>query len=286
MTAGTISSTGNLCSTALYVNAADHDGSLGCAQSGANNDVHGPSWSATNNSGCPLDDPGQTGNLGPDKWNASVESLSAPGAAGPQANGFGWALGLNTGTPGLGQNYMDVYVRSIDADGDGFFSYEDCDDNDPTIYPQAGDTYGDGIDSDCDGLDCEAASDGNTYFVVCPSAMNQAAAQSYCQSAGYDGLTTLLDAGEQAFFQALSASVSATTSSGWREIWLGLNDLAVEGSYIWVSGLAFSYSNWVSSNPGPQPSIEDCVMAAEYSSYEWHDVNCGSTGYWPSCELR
>ena len=31
----------------------------------------------------------------------------------------------------------------------------------------AGDTYGDGIDSDCDGMDCEAESDGSSYFVAC-----------------------------------------------------------------------------------------------------------------------
>ena len=43
-----------------------------------------------------------------------------------------------------------------------------CDDNDASIYPFAGDTYGDGIDSDCDGLDCETYSSTDVYYVACP----------------------------------------------------------------------------------------------------------------------
>ncbi|MFK7786393.1 MAG: putative metal-binding motif-containing protein, partial [Crocinitomicaceae bacterium] len=40
----------------------------------------------------------------------------------------------------------------IDADGDGWFDFEDCDDNDPNVNPAMPEILGDGIDNNCDGL--------------------------------------------------------------------------------------------------------------------------------------
>ena len=43
--------------------------------------------------------------------------------------------------------------ESIDEDGDGFFDYEDCNDQDSNVYPGAPETAGDGVDSNCNGED-------------------------------------------------------------------------------------------------------------------------------------
>ncbi|MGA1844110.1 MAG: S8 family serine peptidase [bacterium] len=55
----------------------------------------------------------------------------------------------------------------VDADGDGYASVasggEDCDDNDPSIYPGAPEIANDGIDQDCSGMDLVDA-DGDGYF--------------------------------------------------------------------------------------------------------------------------
>ena len=42
----------------------------------------------------------------------------------------------------------------IDGDGDGYSPYDgDCDDNNPDIHPEAVETPGDDVDSNCDGED-------------------------------------------------------------------------------------------------------------------------------------
>ncbi len=98
-TAGTLAAGGTLCSTKLYMNADDHDGKATC---GDNEQSWGPTWSVNLNNGCPFDDPGQSGSLGP--------LLNQPTAE-QAAMGFGAALGLNKGKAGTGQNAMRVYVR-------------------------------------------------------------------------------------------------------------------------------------------------------------------------------
>ncbi len=45
------------------------------------------------------------------------------------------------------------YNEHPDGDGDNVTADRDCDDANPAVYPGAADTDGDGLDSNCDGVD-------------------------------------------------------------------------------------------------------------------------------------
>ena len=67
----------------------------------------------------------------------------------------------------------------------------------------AGDVFGDGIDGDCDGLDCEAGWLDTTYFAACPDAgRTWDEARDLCQE-GYDDLAVVRSESEQVFIADL-----------------------------------------------------------------------------------
>jgi hypothetical protein len=111
MSSGTLSNTGLLCSTDLFLNPCDLEGGDSC-NSDQNGTAYGPAWSAFENSGCPLDDPSLAA-LGGQPLDPDWEAVSSPpiGLTPGHAVGFGNALDLNTGTAGAGENHMWVLVR-------------------------------------------------------------------------------------------------------------------------------------------------------------------------------
>ena len=176
-----------------------------------------------------------------------------------------------------------------DLDEDGYASWEDCDDNDATIYPFAGDTYGDGVDSDCDGTDlCEADTLNGTYFAACYDPVSWSNAHSSCQSFGYDGLASIIDNSENDFIHNLQP-VAVTNNSGL--YWIGFTDIQSEGNFEWVSNLSISFTDWnpnsFEPNGGPN---ENCAhlynSTAPSTSYGyWNDHSCSTTQSY-ICEKR
>lgn len=110
LTGGTLTASGALCDTDLHISPADKDGTT-CSTSwtgASRNHTIGPAWSAHHNAPCPFDDTASDG-LGPinqcSNCAAGTSDLESGG------RGFGADAGLNTGTTGLAENYLPVYVR-------------------------------------------------------------------------------------------------------------------------------------------------------------------------------
>jgi hypothetical protein len=57
-----------------------------------------------------------------------------------------------------------------------------------------------------------------------------------------------------------------------RRLWLGLNDIAVEGIFEWSNGEPLIYSNWNAGEPN-NSNNEDMGHTLEASPYLWNDIN-------------
>jgi len=155
---------------------------------------------------------------------------------------------------------------------------DDCDDNDPNIHPMAGDTYGDGIDSDCDGLDCEAASDGHTYFAACDTTGSRSTLQQDCIVMGYDGLASIRSYSEDTFIWNLLNQVGGNFIFGY-------NDISSEGVWVWDDRSNFGYTNWLPGEPNNLQGSDCAYYHIPYSG-QWDDGICTGTGYKPICQKR
>jgi len=69
---------------------------------------------------------------------------------------------------------LHAFKEIEDLDADGFLSTEDCDDENPNIYPGAEDIPGNGIDEDCDGIDLLSSTIEQDYpeFQIYPNPTN------------------------------------------------------------------------------------------------------------------
>ena len=66
--------------------------------------------------------------------------------------------------------------------------------------------------------------------------------------------------------------------------WIGLNDFAEEGVFVWTSSLERAESTfWGSGEPGDSGHEEDCAVLRE-SDFEWHDYNCETPKFPFVCE--
>jgi hypothetical protein len=92
-------------------------------------------------------------------------------------------------------------------------------------------------------------------------------AREYCRARGGD-LATILDANEYA------AMRDKLPSGTW---WLGLNDIAQEGTFVWADGEQSGFTDFGAGEPNNNLGIEDCVAfnwRLPGAGSEWNDLPC------------
>ena len=56
-------------------------------------------------------------------------------------------------------------------------------------------------------------------------------------------------------------------------MWIGLNDIDTEGTYVWTDGSNGDYTNWYSPSEPNNWKDQDCVVIF-YDDGKWQDVDC------------
>ena len=64
---------------------------------------------------------------------------------------------------------------------------------------------------------------------------------------------------------------AVTAAAGGIKYWIGLTDSANEGTFVWQSGEALTYTNWSAGEPNNLLG-EDCVEV--YTNAKWNDLEC------------
>jgi hypothetical protein len=98
---------------------------------------------------------------------------------------------------------------------------------------------------------------GHSYYRSTGTAVWTTARTNCANMGGH--LVTITTAGEQSFIYGL-----------WPSGWIGLTDEVVEGTWRWVTGETYSYSNWNSGEPNNSGN-EDYVQFV--SNGKWNDLN-------------
>jgi len=102
----------------------------------------------------------------------------------------------------------------------------------------------------------------HSYYLLGPATWTA----SQTQAIGLGGnLVTINDAAENTFVTSTFLNFGGIR----RDLWIGLSDTVVEGTYKWADGTPFSYSNW---EPG-QPDNGDGAFPNE----DWIHIYGGTT---------
>lgn len=165
-------------------------------------------------------------------------------------------------------------------------SHTDCNDAEPLIHPDAPEVC-DAADNDCDGgtdewpaamdgpcFDCTAKEYEAHIYYLCEDPLAWEEARAACQALQTD-LIVIGDPAENIFLREW-------LSFGVDRVWLGLSDIAVEDTFVWVDGSPLGYEEWMIGDPNDgesgEPGSADCTamigpLDPPYTG-RWRDQVC------------
>jgi len=174
----------------------------------------------------------------------------------------------------------------VDADGDGFdLCTDDCDDLDPAVHPGAIDVCADGLDQDCTGQaddpgwcqwECFPAKELELPIVLCQVKRTWKEARDAC--AAWSGDLAWFESAEQQ--ATVLATVGGMGPGGQPDLWIGANDLDVEGTFLWADGSTPTFIPWAEGQPNDGGVGQDCVRVSPDGT--WNDTDCQAR-YHPLC---
>ncbi len=178
-----------------------------------------------------------------------------------------------------GDGYGDSTVTTVACSAPSGYSTtdDDCDDGDIDINPGESDVC-DTLDNDCDGsrdndglCPCDVEEYGGSVYMYCTTAATWTVGETACLSYDYD-YAAITDAAENT---EVNSQAFVRYGGKW---WMGFNDVATEGTWVWANGDAASYTNWASGEPNNSGSNEDCAQLGRYyPATTWNDEPCSSS---------
>jgi len=110
----------------------------------------------------------------------------------------------------------------------------------------------------------------HTYYLLQPS--NWTSAEAAAVALG-GHLATINDADENEWVRVELANFGGVD----RRVWIGFNDVADEGNFVWSSGQPVTYTNWNGGEPNNSGGLEDWVELFG-SNGRWNDNRDQPTG--------
>lgn len=160
-----------------------------------------------------------------------------------------------------------------DPDGDGFSCDRDCAPDDPLTFPGAPEICGDGLDQDCNGVaddapecpDCQEIARAGHRYLVCTTPRSYEASADRCREHGAE--MWIADGPEEsAWVYAAAMAVRA------QDYWIGFDDRAREGTFVWPDGVERAYTDWNDGEPN-NAGNEDCAQLRRDNG-RWNDLPC------------